>query len=87
MGDLIVSVPDNCLSVSFFKEIVLKLATNGHSDKAFLLTSKLYLQGVVCPFPEAIYINKINENVYKIRLKKNLILNLQQMGKVIRPFC
>ena len=33
---------------SEFKEIRLKLATNGLSDKCFLLTSKLCPQGVFC---------------------------------------
>ena len=37
-----------------FKEILYKLATNGQSDKAFLLPSKLCPQGVVCPCPGAI---------------------------------
>ena len=40
---------------SDFKEIVLKLATNGQNDKEFLLTSKFCPQGVVCPYPGAIY--------------------------------
>ena len=43
-----------CLK-SDFKEIYLKLATNGQSDKAFLFTSKCCLQGVVCPCPWAVY--------------------------------
>ena len=29
----------------------LKLATDDRSDKKFLLTSKLYLLGAVCPLP------------------------------------
>ena len=33
---------------SEFKEICLKLATNGRSDKGFLLTSKVCPQGVFC---------------------------------------
>ena len=32
-----------------------KLATNGQSDKEFLLTSKFCPQGVACPCPGAIY--------------------------------
>ena len=36
---------------SEFKDIFFKLATNGQSDKEFLLTSKFYPQGVVCPCP------------------------------------
>ena len=66
------------------KVIFLKLATNGQNDKAFLLTSKVCSQGVLCPWPRAIYMYKFIRNVYKIRL---LFLNLQQMGKVIRAFC
>ena len=44
----------NCIK-SDFKEIALKLATNGLSDKAFLLTSKFCPLGAVCPCPRAIY--------------------------------
>ena len=40
---------------SEFKEICLKLATNGRSDKGFLLTSNVCPQGVFCPCPGAIY--------------------------------
>ena len=43
---------------SDFKDIFLKLATNGQSDKAFLLTSGFYSQRVVCPCPGAIYMWK-----------------------------
>ena len=43
---------------SDFKEIVLKLTTNGQSDKGFLLTSTFVPQGVVCPCPWAIYMYK-----------------------------
>ena len=69
---------------SDFKAIFFKPATNRQSDKGFLLTSKVCPQGVVCPCPGAIYIYKIIKNVYKIWF---LFLNLQWMGKVIRPFC
>ena len=44
---------------SDFKEIVFKLASNGQSDKEFLFTSKICLQGVVCPCPGDIYMYKI----------------------------
>ena len=44
----------NCIK-SDFKEISLKLATNGLSVKAFLLTSKFCPLGAVCPCPGAIY--------------------------------
>ena len=66
-------------SIFFFKP-----ATNGQSDKGFLLTSNACPQGVVCPCPRAIYIYKIIKNVYKMRF---LFLNLQRMGKVIWSFC
>ena len=56
---------------SEFKEICLKLATNGRSDKGFLLTSKVCPQGVFCPCPGAIYMYKIIKNVYKIRFQRD----------------
>ena len=40
---------------SEFKEICLKLATDGRSDKGFLLTSKVCPQRVFCPSPGALY--------------------------------
>ena len=52
---------------SELKEICLKLATNGRSDKGFLLTSKVCPKRVFCPCPWAIYMYKIIRNVYKIR--------------------
>ena len=66
-----------------YKAIVFKPATNGQSDKGFLLISKVCPQGVVCPCIRAIYIYKIIKNVYKIRF---LFLNLQRMGKGMRAF-
>ena len=56
---------------SEFKEICLKLATNGRSDKGFLLTSKVCPQGVFCPFPRAIYMYKIIKSVCKIRFRRD----------------
>ena len=53
-----------CLQ-SDFKDIFLKLATNGQSDKAFLLTSEICTQRVVCPCPWAIFMWKNIKNVYK----------------------
>ena len=35
--------------ISYFKEIVLKLATNGQSDKGFLLTSTFVTKGLSAP--------------------------------------
>ena len=36
---------------SDFEEIILKLATNGQSDKGFLLTSTLFPKGLSAPAP------------------------------------
>ena len=36
---------------SDFEEIILKLATYGQREKAFLLSSKLCPQWIVCPYP------------------------------------
>ena len=43
---------------SDFEGIMLKLATYGQREKAFLLSSKCCPQGVVCPCPGAIYMHK-----------------------------
>ena len=56
---------------SEFKEICLKLATNGRSGKGFLLTSKVYPRGVFCPCPGAVYMYKVIKNLYKIRFQKD----------------
>ena len=56
---------------SEFKEIDLKLATNGRSDKGFLLTSKVCPQGGFCPCRGAVYMYKIIKNVYKIRFRRD----------------
>ena len=71
-----------------FKDIFLKLATNGQSDKAFLLTSGFCPQTVVCPCPWAIYMwkNMKKINMYKIRIQR-FVWNLQEMIEVIRAFC
>ena len=57
---------------SYFKAIVLKLATIDRSDKMFLLTSKFHPQGVVSPCPGAIY-------VYKIMKKKCIKSDLEEI--------
>ena len=44
---------------SEFKEICLKLLTNGRSDRGFLMTSKVCPQGTSCPCPGAVYMYKI----------------------------
>ena len=65
----------------------LKLATDDRSDKKFLLTSKLCPLGAVCPPAPGLYTCiKLWKKLYKIRLQR-FLWNLQQMGKVIRPFC
>ena len=56
---------------SEFKENCLRLATNGRSNKGFLLTSKVCPQGFFCPCPGAIYMYKIIKNVYKIRFRRD----------------
>ena len=43
---------------SDFEQIILKLATYGQREKAFLLSSKFCPQGVVCPCPGATYMYK-----------------------------
>ena len=77
------------ITMDFSETIVvydLKLATDDQSDKKFLLTSKLCPLGVVCPLPWG-YIHALNhEKMFKIRLQR-FLWNLQQMGKVIWPFC
>ena len=56
---------------SEFKEICLKLATNGWSDKGFLWTSKVCPQGVFCPCPGLYTCIKVIKNVYKIRFRRD----------------
>ena len=51
-----------CIKSDFF----FKLAMSGQSDKGFLFTSKVSPQGVLCPYPGAIYICIKSLNVYKI---------------------
>ena len=43
---------------SEFEEIILKLATYGQREKAFLLSSKFCPQYVICPCPGSIYMYK-----------------------------
>ena len=61
-----------------FKEISLKVSTNGKSDKAFLLTTKFSPLGSVCSCAGPTCIKK---------KKKKKKLNLQQMNEVTRHFC
>ena len=65
----------------------LTLATDDRSNKKFLLTSKLCPLGAVCPLPRG-YMHVLNHEKNCIKSDfKEIFLNLQQMGKVIRPFC
>ena len=65
---------------------IFQSATNGQSDKAFLLTSGLCPQRVVCPWAIYMWQNIKKINVYKIRIQR-FVRNLQQMIEVIRAFC
>ena len=58
-GFIYVKKPIKNSKKSDFKEIFLKLATNGQSDKDFLLTSKFCPEWVFCPCPGAIDMYKI----------------------------
>ena len=62
-------------TIDFSETIVvydLKLATDDRSDKTFLLTSKLYPMGAVCPCPGAIYFYQImKKKMYKTRLQRD----------------
>ena len=71
---------------SELKGIFLKLTTNGQSDKAFLLASNFWPQGVFCPCPRAVYMYKIIKNVYEIRFRRDHFETCN-MGKEKRPFC
>ena len=70
---------------SEFKEIYLKLATNGRSDKGFLLTSKVCPQGFFCPCPGLYTCIKS----FKICLKshfKEVVLKLSVNGQSDKGF-
>ena len=56
-------------------------------SRSFCWHQKLCPLGAVCPLPHG-YIHELNpvNNVYKIRHQR-FLWNLQQMGKLIRPFC
>ena len=56
---------------SDFKEIFFKLATNGQSDKEFLLTSKFCPQAVVFPALGLYTCIKSFKNVFKIMLQRD----------------
>ena len=65
----------------------LKLATNGQSDKAFLLTSEFFHKGLPVPAPGLCTCGKTLKNVYTIRIQRDFFLNSQQMVEVVRAFC
>ena len=67
---------------SEFKEICLKLATNGRNDKSFLLTSNICPQGIFYPCPGAIYMYKIIRNVFKKSDFEEIILKLATWAKI-----
>ena len=60
----------NCIK-SDFKEISLKRATNGLSDKAFLLTSKSPARAMSVPAPGLYTCIKSWKKLYKIRLPRH----------------
>ena len=75
--------------MSFFK-----LAMNGQSDKGFLLTSKVCLQGAICPCSTKSLKMCIKSDFEEIIMKlatnqtsERFFLNWQQIGRVIRNFC
>ena len=70
---------------SDFKAILFKLETNGQSDKGFLLTSKLCLQGVVCSCPGAIYMYESLRMCIKLDFKE-IILKLATNGQSDKGF-
>ena len=81
-----------CIKSNLF----FKLATNGQSDKGFLLISKVCPQGVVCPCPGAIYIYKIIKKLYKIRFRRdhfetcNILAKRKDLSvviKILSPIC
>ena len=53
---------------SDFEQIILKPATYGQREKAFLLSSKFWPQWIVCPYRSYIHMVTHEKNVYKIGL-------------------
>ena len=70
---------------SEFKEICLKLATNGRSDKGFLLTSKVCPQGVFCPCP-GLYTCIKSFKMYLKSYFKEIVLKLATNGQSDKGF-
>ena len=71
---------------SDFKDIFLKLATNGQSDEALLLTSGFCPQRVVCPCPTAIYMWKTLKSVYIKSEFKEICLKLATNARSDKGF-
>ena len=64
----------------------LKLATDGWSDKKFLLTSKLCPLGAFCPCPGAIYMYKIMKKIWKKSDFKEVFLKLATNNRSDKRF-
>ena len=79
----------NMYKIRLQSDFFLKLATNGQNDKAFLLTSKFWPQGLgLCALAPGLYsCIKLFKNMYKIRAERDFFFHLQKMIKVIKPFC
>ena len=63
------------------QSIFFKPATNGQSDRGFLLTSKVCPQGVISPCPGALYMYKIIKNVFKIILQRDCFKTCNKWAK------
>ena len=70
---------------SDFKEIILKLATYGQREKAFLLSSKFCPQYVVCPARGYIHVEKYEKTCIKSDLKE-IVLKLATNGQSNKGF-
>ena len=64
-----------------FKEIILKLATYGQIEKAFLLSSKFVRNGLSALVRRYIYMVKHEKNVYKIGLQSNFFFKPATNGQ------
>ena len=72
---------------SDFKDIFFKLATNGKVTRIFCWHHDFVHKGLSAPVPGLYTCGKTLKNVYKIRISKKSVWNLQQMVEVIRAFC
>ena len=71
---------------SDFKEIILKLATYGQREKAFLLSSKFCPQYVVCPCPGLYTCGKKHEKTCIKSDFKEIVLKLATNGQSDKGF-